>query len=179
MRPAEWRWHRDVVPWCFFGFVSSSSPAGGSPVRIAARRPGSRLAAWSGNGLGRSPASRALLGERLSGPQHQATPAASLSGLPLGGSEEVPSRGHHDEGHGRGVDPGLQLLWTSRRRGRGTFRRWRRELGRPSPARWCCGCSPEKGRFITGDEPGSGRFAGWASEAAVVPLERAGQQNPA
>ena len=32
-------------PWCFFVFVSSSSPAGGSPVRVAARRPGSRLAA--------------------------------------------------------------------------------------------------------------------------------------
>ena len=31
-------------------FVSSSSLAGGSPVRVAARRPGSRLAASSGNG---------------------------------------------------------------------------------------------------------------------------------
>jgi hypothetical protein len=47
------------VPWCFFVFVSSSSPAGGSPVRVAARRPGSRLAARSGNGPGRSPASKA------------------------------------------------------------------------------------------------------------------------
>src|SRR5204863_6336556 len=41
---------------------SSSSPAGGSPVRVAARRPGSRLAARSGNGPGRSPASKALQG---------------------------------------------------------------------------------------------------------------------
>ena len=48
--------------------VSSSSLAGVSPVRVAARRPGSRLAAWSGNGSGRSPASKALMGERLSGP---------------------------------------------------------------------------------------------------------------
>ena len=31
--------------WLSFVFVSSSSPAGGSPVRVAARRPGSRLAA--------------------------------------------------------------------------------------------------------------------------------------
>src|ERR1700744_4649046 len=45
----------------FLVFVSSSSPAGGSPVRVAARRPGSRLAARSGNGPGRSPASEALL----------------------------------------------------------------------------------------------------------------------
>jgi len=42
--------------------ISSSSPAGVSPVRVAARRPGSRLAARSGNGPGRSPASRALQG---------------------------------------------------------------------------------------------------------------------
>jgi len=33
-------------------------------------------------------------------------------------------------------------------------------------------------RPITGDEPGSGSRAGWASEAAVVPLELTGQQNP-
>ena len=36
---------------------SSSSPAGGSPVRVIAREPGRRLAAWPGNGPGRSPAS--------------------------------------------------------------------------------------------------------------------------
>ena len=40
--------------------ADSSSPAGGSPVRVAARRLGSRLAARSGNGPGRSPASKAL-----------------------------------------------------------------------------------------------------------------------
>ena len=38
----------------------SSSLAGVSPVRVAARRPGSRLAARSGNGPGRSPVSKAL-----------------------------------------------------------------------------------------------------------------------
>jgi hypothetical protein len=38
------------MPWCFFVFVSSSSPAGESPVRVAARRPGSRLAASGRNG---------------------------------------------------------------------------------------------------------------------------------
>ena len=56
------RWHRDVTPWWIFVFVSSSSPAGGSPVRVGARRPGSRLAARLGNGPGRSPASKALQG---------------------------------------------------------------------------------------------------------------------
>jgi hypothetical protein len=56
-----------------------------SPVRVAARRPGSRLAARSGDGPGRSPASKALLGERLSGPQREAKPAASLVPARLGG----------------------------------------------------------------------------------------------
>jgi hypothetical protein len=31
------------MPWWIFVFVSSSSPAGGSPVRVAARRPGSEV----------------------------------------------------------------------------------------------------------------------------------------
>src|SRR5215471_12066179 len=73
------------MPWWFFSFVSSS-PAGVSPVRVAARRPGSRLAARSGNGSGRSPASKALLGEQLSGPQREAKPAASLVPVLLGGA---------------------------------------------------------------------------------------------
>ncbi len=53
----------DAVTWQrIFLFVSSSSPAGGSPVRVAARRPGSRLAAPGGNARRRSPASKALYG---------------------------------------------------------------------------------------------------------------------
>jgi len=40
--------------------TSSSSPTGGSPVRVAAKRPGSRLAASEGNVRRRSPASKAL-----------------------------------------------------------------------------------------------------------------------
>src|SRR6266540_232264 len=67
---------------------------------------------------------------------------------------------------------------TSRRMGRGTFGRWRRELGRPSPARRSASAAVGASRPITGAEPGSGWRAGWASEAAVVPLEPAGQQNP-
>jgi Transposase, Mutator family len=42
--------------------TSSSSPAGGSPVRVAARRPGSRLPASGGNAWRRSAASRAPFG---------------------------------------------------------------------------------------------------------------------
>ena len=53
-----WRWLIDVTR----SNVSSSLPAGESPVRVAAREPGSRLAARSGNGPGRSPASRAPQG---------------------------------------------------------------------------------------------------------------------
>jgi group II intron reverse transcriptase/maturase len=53
-----WRWLIDVTQ----SNVSSSLPAGGSPVRVAAREPGSRLAVRSGNGPGRSPASRAPQG---------------------------------------------------------------------------------------------------------------------
>src|SRR5438270_7119320 len=55
--------------------------------------------------------------------------------------------------------------------GRGTHRGWRRELGRPSPARqpadFCCRSAASYNRFT----PGSGSLAGWASEAAVVPVE--------
>ena len=36
---------------------------------------------------------------------------------------------------------------------------------------------PEATRPITGVEPGSGLRAGWASEAAVVPIDLCGQQN--
>ena len=42
--------------------ISSSSPAGVSPVRVATRRLGRSLAVRSGNGAGRSPASKAPLG---------------------------------------------------------------------------------------------------------------------
>src|SRR4029453_5785335 len=64
--------------------TSSSSPAGGSPARVAAGGPGRRLAARSGNGPGRSPASTAPWGRRLSGPEHQAKPAALLEAPPVG-----------------------------------------------------------------------------------------------
>ena len=74
----------------------SSSLAGVSPVRVAVRRPGSRLAARVGNGPGRSPVSKALLGEQLDGPQHEAKPAASLEVLPVRvgaeGAEPLKSR---------------------------------------------------------------------------------------
>ena len=65
---------------------------------------------------------------------------------------------------------------TPRRRGRGTFGRWRRELGRPSLARWLrIGAGAR--RPITGDEPGNGRSASRESEAVIVPAEPGGQQN--
>jgi hypothetical protein len=59
--------------WCLLMFVSSSSPAGGSPVQVAATRPGSRVAASLGNWRGRSPASKAPSGGRC-GPQRKEKP---------------------------------------------------------------------------------------------------------
>ena len=53
-------WHRDVMPWWIFVFVSSSSPASGSRVWAAASRPGSWLAVPPGNGRGRRPPSQTL-----------------------------------------------------------------------------------------------------------------------
>jgi hypothetical protein len=47
----------------------------------------------------------------------------------------------------------------------------------PGPA--ACEFVVRASRPITGLKSGSGRGAGWASEAAVLPLERTGQQNPA
>lgn len=67
---ATTQWPRDGVPdnpqaWLI---RVASSLAGGSPVRVAARRwPGNRLAARLER-VGRRPASKALQGERLSGP---------------------------------------------------------------------------------------------------------------
>ena len=59
---------------------------------------------------------------------------------------------------------------TPRRRGRGTFRRWRRELGRPSPAEARCG-SARKTPFYNRCGAGKWAAAGRESEAAVVLVE--------
>jgi hypothetical protein len=48
--------------------------------------------------------------------------------------------------------------------------------GRPRPGD--CGSFIGAWGPITGDEPGSGRLAGTASEAVVVPIEPGGQHNP-
>ncbi len=89
--------------------IGSSSPAGVRPVRVAARRPGSRLAARSGNGSGRSPASKAFWGSnqtvcsiKRSLPRRQWTA--------FGWKEEEPSPADRGEGHGRGVEPGSAAL---------------------------------------------------------------------
>jgi len=54
-------------------------------------------------------------------------------------------------------------------RGRGTFRWWRRELERPSPAEACCGLA-RKTPFYNRCGAGKWAAAGRESEAAVVPL---------
>ena len=138
--------------------TSSSSPAGVSPVRVAARRPGSRLPASGGNARRRSAASRAPLGEATD--RSAASSEACRVVNVIGRREPSPAR--QGEGHGRGEEPGVQPRGTSRRMGRGTVRRWRRELGRPSPARRSCGTAVGASRPITGD-PGK-----WAASREGV-----------
>jgi hypothetical protein len=55
-------------------------------------------------------------------------------------------------------------------RGCGTFRGWRRELGRPSPAEACCGKAWTASSY---NRCGAGKWAaaGRESEAVVVPVE--------
>ena len=55
-------------------------------------------------------------------------------------------------------------------RGRGTFRWWRRELERPSPAEACCGLA-RKTPFYNRCGAGKWAAAGRESEAAVVLVE--------
>ena len=96
-------WERDDVT---NPETCSSSPAGASPVRVIARKPGSRSAARAGNGPGRSPMSKALQGERPHGPQHEAKFAASFEYRSRDGNKEEPSPELQGEGHGRGEAPG-------------------------------------------------------------------------
>jgi hypothetical protein len=53
--------------------------------------------------------------------------------------------------------------------GLGTLRRWRRELGRPSPARRPADGAVGASRPITGEEPGSGWRAGRESSGRQAP----------
>ena len=76
-----------------------------------------------------------------------------------GGGEGEPSRVSHGEGHGRGGEPGQQPRRTPRRRGLGTLGGWRRELGRPSPARRLRS-APERRRWITADRETAGEPGG-------------------
>jgi len=69
----------------------------------------------------------------------------------------------------------MQCRGTLRRKGRGTCRRWWRELGRPSPAPACGPGAADAYNRTNGKSHRAGR----ASEGVVVPLEGTGQQNPA
>jgi hypothetical protein len=70
----------------------------------------------------------------------------------------------------------MQPRRISRRRGRGTFRRWWWELERPSLALWSADITGETAlynRLMVGSEGRAGR----ASDAAILPLEPDGQNN--
>jgi hypothetical protein len=155
----------------------SSSLAGVSPVRVAVRRPGSRLAARVGNGPGRSPVSKALLGERLSGPQHEAKPAAPSLALPVRGDKREPSRSIHGEGHGRGEEPEIAAA-----KNPPTYGAWNVQIvttgtGEALPGPVTCVFVNGEAGPITGQCREGDICAGWASEAAVVLLEPSGQHN--
>ena len=113
--------------------ASSSPPTGVSPVQVVARVPGSRLAASGGNAWRRSPASRASLegatersaASKRSLPRRQTNPKGTR------GSRARSIRAKATEG-AKNLE--VQRRGTPRRKGRGTFGRWWRELERPSPA---------------------------------------------
>jgi len=113
--------------------ASSSPPTGVSPVQVVARVPGSRLAASGGNAWRRSPASRAS----LEGATERS--AASKRSLPRRKTNPKGTRGSRARSIRAKAMEGVKNLeaqrrGTPRRKGRGTFGRWWRELERPSPA---------------------------------------------
>ena len=95
-------WERDDVT---NPETCSSSPAGASPVRVIARKPGSRSAARAGNGPG-----RARCRKPYRGSDH--TVRSMKRSLPRfeyrsrDGNKEEPSPELQGEGHGRGEAPG-------------------------------------------------------------------------
>ena len=154
-----------------FVFVSSSSPAGGSPVRVAARRPGSRLRlVWKQAGLEPS----------VKGPVKGGATMRSVAWREACGVVTQPSFGA-----GKGV-PSLsesgrrpwkrRRAWKRSREGLpGVWGTERIEGGggnwggppRPGDLRCCHRSAASCNRR----GPGSGWLAGWASEAAVVRVE--------
>src|SRR5918911_4978463 len=86
---------------------SCCSPAGGSPVRVNAKVPGSRCPASRGNARRRSGTSKASVEEATArsvayGESCRLVTAA----LRLEGNKREPSRECHGEGHGRGEELG-------------------------------------------------------------------------
>ena len=132
--------------------VSSSSLAGGSPVRVAVRRPGSRLAAWSGNGPGRSPASKALQGEATAW-SVTLREACGVVRFPVArqGKGE-PSPPYQGEGHGSGEDPGCAAAKNSPAYGARNVQIVTAGTGEALPGPATCGwLSPEATHPITSD----------------------------
>jgi hypothetical protein len=143
-----------------------------SPVRVAARRLGSRLAAWFGNGPGRSPASKAPLGGAT-----QRSAALSEACRVVRGPSVRAGRG--------GAEPRV-----SRRRpwkGRGILERVPRNLpaygawnvekvaagtGEALPGPTACGCCCRSVAPYNRSEPGSGRVPGGRRRRPYYRLSR-------
>jgi hypothetical protein len=88
----------------------------------------------------------------------------------------VPSPLHQGEGHGSGVDPGDAAVKDSSAYGARNVSIVAAGTGEALPGPMAYGIVIGAACPITGD-PGSGWRAGWASEAAIVPIEPTGQHN--
>jgi len=153
-------------------------PACVSAVRVAARRPGSRLAAGPGNGPARSPASKALAGGATVRSVRRSPPRRQWSRL-QGRGKGAPSPGAQGEGHGSGEEPGRTAAKDSpaqadRERAEGGGGNRGGPPRRGGPRRRAAGSVALYNRST----PGSGRGAGRAPAAAAPPLEPHGQLRP-
>ena len=132
-------------------------PACVSAVRVAARRPGSRLAAGPGNGPARSPASKALAGGATVRSVRRSPPRRQW--FRKGGERERRARAL-----------GVKAMAAVK-----SLDAWpRRTPRRGGPRRRAAGSVALYNRST----PGSGRGAGRAPAAAAPPLEPHGQLRP-
>src|SRR5512132_3887716 len=95
-----------------------------------------------------------------------------VRGPPVGWGQGVPSPGNQGEGHGSGEEPGRAAAKDSPAYGARNAQKVTAGTGEALPGPAACGDRCRSVAPYNRTTPGSGRRAGWASEAAVVPVER-------